>query len=67
MLKGSSLPGDLFLLCSDGLTDPVPDTEIRPILEKDLTEDAMADLLIHKALESGGRDNVTVVLARIIG
>ena len=53
--------GDLFLLCTDGLSGMVPDEEIEKILKEKALEEA-ADSLIEKALEAGGRDNVTLVL-----
>ncbi len=57
--------GDIFLLCSDGLTDLVDDDEIEQVLA-DVTdfEDA-ADCLIEMANQNGGNDNITVVLARL--
>jgi protein phosphatase len=59
------LPGDLFLLCSDGLSSMIPDREILAVLagEKDL--DAAARGLIDAANEGGGEDNITVVLFEI--
>ncbi len=65
LLRGKVSPGDLFLLCSDGLTDMVEDLRIEEILAK---EDAIAyknEQLIETAKSSGGKDNITVVLARI--
>jgi protein phosphatase len=57
-------PDDLLLLCSDGLTAMVPDEAIREILlgEPDLPEACAR--LVAEANERGGRDNITVVLAR---
>ena len=60
-------PGDLYLLCSDGLCGPASDEEIKEIVlkHKDLRDTAQA--LIDRANEHGGPDNVTVVLCRWIG
>jgi protein phosphatase len=56
--------GDRLLLCSDGLTDMLDDPEIAQILSaKDQPRDA-AQQLMQAALEHGGRDNVTVIVAR---
>lgn len=55
--------GDLFLLCSDGLTSMLADAEIEAILREHASE-AAADILIARALEQGGRDNVTLILVR---
>jgi PPM family protein phosphatase len=56
--------GDFLLLCSDGLTEMVEDAEIETILEDAGTSAAAAKALIARALANGGRDNVTVILAR---
>jgi len=59
-------PGDLFLLCSDGLTSMVDDARILEVLEEHLGDvDAAARALIAEANASGGEDNVTVVLFKI--
>lgn len=57
-------PGDLWLLCSDGLTGMVSDEEIARTLRGGRSLDDMADSLIRQALDAGGRDNVTLVLWR---
>ncbi len=56
--------GDLFLLCSDGLTDLLEDAEIAEILRTQPPTQA-AWTLIDRALAEGGRDNITVVLVQI--
>ncbi|HEX5105676.1 MAG TPA: protein phosphatase 2C domain-containing protein [Pirellulaceae bacterium] len=56
--------GDRLLLCTDGLTDMVAEPVIAEILQSAATAQAACDLLIASALAAGGRDNVTVVLAR---
>jgi protein phosphatase len=57
-------PGDVLLLCSDGLTAAADDTEIAAILRAHPDLDAAAEALIVRANENGGPDNVTVILAR---
>ncbi|MBK5935257.1 hypothetical protein CCR81_00300 [Halorhodospira halophila] len=58
-------PGDLFLLCSDGLTEPLEDAAIGAILaEEDRSLSQRAGDLIEAALDAGGPDNVSVVLVR---
>lgn len=52
---------DKILLCSDGLTDMVEDTEIKQILENNQTESA-GEILLESALNNGGRDNVSLIL-----
>lgn len=57
--------GDQILLCSDGLTDMVPDPKIlRLVTAARSTKDA-CEKLVAAALDHGGRDNITVVLAAV--
>jgi PPM family protein phosphatase len=56
--------GDVLLLCTDGLSKLVPDDEIARVLRTYPTARESADGLVTAALESGGSDNVTVVVAR---
>lgn len=58
-------PGDRYLLCSDGLSDPVSHDTIADIVSRGTLEQA-AERLIDLALRSGGPDNVTVVLGEIV-
>lgn len=55
-------PGDMILMCSDGLTNMVRDEEIRQIIlgQRDIVE--KAEKLVETANKNGGRDNITVVL-----
>jgi protein phosphatase len=55
--------GDIFLLCSDGLSNPVPEQDIRDTLACGDCAHA-AQTLVGLALANGGRDNVTVVVVR---
>lgn len=57
-----ALPGDRFLLCSDGLTDMVADAELGQVLATAPTVGAAADRLLGLALEHGGADNVSLIL-----
>jgi protein phosphatase len=57
--------GDLLLLCSDGLTDMLTDSEIEAILAKgDADLETLAANLIVAANANSGRDNVSVVLVK---
>jgi protein phosphatase len=61
-------PGDLFLLCSDGLNDMVEDEEIKLTLQTLAGNlELAADQLVHLANDNGGRDNVSVILIRVLG
>ena len=51
--------GDLFLLCTDGLTVPVNDSELEEILTS-VPPSRLAPVLVSRALEGGGPDNITV-------
>ena len=55
--------GDRVLLCSDGLTDLLDDAAIAAILGRDEPAEAIARLLVQAALDAGGTDNVTVIVA----
>lgn len=57
--------GDMILLCSDGLTNMVENEEIYEIIKrKDLTLSEKGELLINRANEYGGKDNISVVLVK---
>jgi protein phosphatase len=55
--------GDRLLLCTDGLTDMVPDEQIADVLARTPSSQEAARALVDLALQAGGKDNVTVVLA----
>ncbi|MGE3840595.1 MAG: PP2C family serine/threonine-protein phosphatase [Vicinamibacterales bacterium] len=57
-------PGDRLLLCSDGLSDVVTDAAMAILLAADRPPQETADRLIEAALQGGGPDNVTAVVAR---
>lgn len=62
-----ALPGDVYLLCSDGLNDMVGDEEIQltlSVLGANL--ELAAQQLVQMANDNGGRDNVSVILVRIL-
>jgi protein phosphatase len=61
MVKIDVQPGDVFLLCTDGLTDMVPDRDIAALL----AEDANANALCDAAIENGGLDNVSCCMITV--
>ena len=64
--EGEGRAGDLYLLCSDGLTDGVSDEGIRGLLiAAQKTPQEMADNLVNAANEAGGPDNITVVVVKL--
>jgi len=66
MARGKLEHGMCFLLCSDGLTEEVDDAIIANIVSRqDLSAQESAEHLLLAALDGGGSDNVTIILARI--
>lgn len=59
-------PGDLLLLCTDGLTRHVDDARITAILSGAPNSAAACRALVDDALDAGGMDNITVIVARCI-
>src|SRR4051812_33929403 len=57
--------GDVFLLCSDGLTSMVGEAKLKPIFDTDGSLSDVGRALIAAANEAGGRDNITVILFRL--
>lgn len=66
LTSGKAYPDDIFLLCSDGLTDMVEDLVIEERLASGLSLEEKADLLVRDACDAGGHDNVTVVLGLVL-
>jgi protein phosphatase len=56
---------DVFLICSDGLTSMISDEEVSSILRSAGSLDEAADALVLAANQSGGKDNITVILFRL--
>jgi len=61
------LPGDVYVLCSDGLTDMLDDETIAQLLQRCELLPEAATALIDAANDAGGKDNISVVLARVRG
>lgn len=57
--------GDIYLICSDGLTSMLDDSEIAQILRQDGTLEDVSQTLVNEANRRGGLDNVTVVLLAV--
>ncbi len=67
MREDDALPGDVFLLCSDGLNDLVDDADIELIVRSVASNLALAaQILIQTAKDNGGYDNVSVILAKVV-
>lgn len=66
MARGQLARGMAFLLCSDGLTEEVGDRAIAAVVgRQDLAAQECVDHLLLAALDGGGKDNVTVIVARV--
>ena len=63
---GKYKSGDIFLLCSDGVTDMLSDDEIRDIIDSKRELRTLARELVDAALEKGGIDNTTAILLRFL-
>jgi serine/threonine protein phosphatase PrpC len=61
------LPDDLYLMCSDGLSDMLDDDAIAQVLDGSDSLQYMADALVDAANEAGGKDNIAVILVRVRG
>jgi len=60
-------PGDLFLLCSDGLTRELSDSVIENLLNSDHSLESQSARLVEAAKKAGGHDNITCLLVRAEG
>jgi protein phosphatase len=60
-------PGDLYLLCSDGLTRELDGPRMEAILSDDLSLEELCDNLVKAANKAGGHDNITCILVRAEG
>jgi len=61
------MPGDVYLMCSDGLSDMLDDPGIGQLLLSCDSLDAAAQALIDAANDAGGKDNISVILVRASG
>jgi serine/threonine protein phosphatase PrpC len=61
------VPGDLYLLCSDGLSDMLDDAAIGELMAAHESLETGCQALIRAANEAGGKDNISVVLVRASG
>lgn len=64
--KGKICKNDQYLLCSDGLTDMLTNFEISNIMTDSASPSECVENLIQAALENGGRDNITVIVCKLL-
>ncbi len=62
---GKPQPGDLYVLCSDGLTKMVTDEDIGLVLATNAAPSVVAEALVKAANDHGGKDNVSVIVVRV--
>ena len=60
-------PGEVFVICSDGLSNELPRERIEQILSEHPHADEAAEALVRAAVDAGGRDNVTVIVVQSPG
>ena len=60
------LAGDRFLVCSDGLTGELEDSDLAELLAGEADPQAAAERLVHQAVAAGGHDNVTAVVLDVV-
>ncbi len=65
-VSGCPMAGDIFVLCSDGLTEVVSDNTIGFVLNQDGSPEKTAEKLVELANENGGPDNISVVVVKIL-
>jgi len=65
ILSHDKQEGDVWLVCSDGLYNMVPDETIEMVLKTSADEEEAADKLLQLALDKGATDNVTFVIGRV--
>ncbi|MBN2062424.1 MAG: serine/threonine-protein phosphatase [Deltaproteobacteria bacterium] len=61
-----SRQGDIYILCSDGLTDMVSDEKMSDILRSRKDVDDISEMMIEEANNAGGKDNISVIICRIL-
>lgn len=65
IVLGKPQPGDVYLLCSDGLTKMVTDEDILAVLRASTSPTTVVDALVNAANDHGGKDNVSVIVVRV--
>lgn len=65
-VSGCPLVGDVFVLCSDGLTEVVTDNTIGFVLNQDGNPQKTAEKLVELANENGGPDNISVIVVKVL-
>ena len=64
--KGRAIAGDVYLICSDGISDVFAYSELEDILAQDIPDKDLCWVLIEAAMSKGSKDNLSVIIARRI-
>ena len=67
LLRENVSDGDIFLICSDGLTDMLDDAEILRIVNSSRPISGIGKILLNNSLDHGGKDNITFILVKVSG
>ena len=62
--KQNAQEGDLLLLCTDGVTDMITEAEIEEILLDKMIQNK-AKIIVDRAMEKGGKDNITALIVEV--
>ena len=65
LLQGTTKHADIFLLCSDGLTDMIAENNILDIIINEKNLQLRAEKLVQTAKDNGGKDNITIILCQV--
>lgn len=65
IVKDRLKSGDVYLICSDGLSDMVENADLADILQRPAGMAELADALLQAAMDHGGKDNITAIICRI--
>ena len=63
--KQNAQEGDLLLLCTDGITDMITEAEIEEILLDKMIQNKV-EVIVDKAMENGGKDNITALIVEVL-
>jgi protein phosphatase len=66
IIEKDTLPGDLFLMCSDGLSDLVSNNELEKLMMAGIVNSNLAEHLVNVAINKGGSDNISVILIKVL-
>ena len=66
IVKGNIRSGDIYMVCSDGITDMLSNVEIFSCLRNHISPKKSVQDLLQTAIHNGGRDNATAIVVRVL-